>query len=182
MTERLRVLFVCTANICRSPAMELLARQLGGDALEPFSAGTHGYDGRPLDPPMTVPLRARGVPDDEIAAFQSRPVTPDLVDGADLVLTAQTTHRAFVLEQRPEAADKVFTLGQFAVAVGDAGGAAGTDLVRAVAALQLPEEVALDLADPYRRGPEAAAGCADQVESLLRVAVPALVGSGRISP
>ena len=30
MTEPLSVLFLCTANICRSPAMELIARDLAG--------------------------------------------------------------------------------------------------------------------------------------------------------
>ncbi len=43
----LNVLFVCTANICRSPYMELTARHLAGDAAVTFaSAGTHGFDDR----------------------------------------------------------------------------------------------------------------------------------------
>ena len=42
----LHVLFVCTANICRSPFMEMAARELAGPdaAVEFSSAGTHGFD------------------------------------------------------------------------------------------------------------------------------------------
>ena len=47
----LNVLFVCTANICRSPFMEITARELAGqDAPVEFSsAGTHGFREYPMD-------------------------------------------------------------------------------------------------------------------------------------
>ncbi|WP_432477635.1 hypothetical protein [Nocardioides sp. GXQ0305] len=182
MNGPLRVLFVCTANICRSPFMEMLAEHLGDDGLQTSSAGTHGLDGRPMNAEMTGPLLARGVPADRVERFRSRPLVADLVSDADVVLTAETAHRRLVLEQQPAAAHKVFTLGQFATAVHDADGATGSDLVRAVGARRPPADAALDVPDPYRRGKEAAATCARQVESLLRVTVPALTGSGRISP
>ena len=46
----MRVVFVCTANICRSPFLELSARTLAGAGadVEFSSAGTHGWvDERP---------------------------------------------------------------------------------------------------------------------------------------
>ena len=48
------MLFVCTANICRSPYLELRARQLlGPDAgVEVSSAGTHGFDAAPVSDTM----------------------------------------------------------------------------------------------------------------------------------
>ena len=182
MTEPLRVLFVCTANICRSPYMELLATHLADGGLDVSSAGTHGFEGRPMDLEMTRPLLARDVPSDRVEQFRSRPLTADLVAGADVVLTAEASHRRFILEEQPGAVRKVFTLGQFVTSLHDAEGATGADLVRAIGARRPPADVALDVADPYRRGPEAAATCAQQVETLLRVAVPALTGSGRIHP
>jgi len=48
MNRKLRVLFLCTGNSCRSQMAEGWARQLGADVLEPYSAGieTHGLNPR----------------------------------------------------------------------------------------------------------------------------------------
>jgi len=48
MAAKLRVLFLCTGNSCRSPMAEGWARRLKGDVLEPYSAGVevHGLDPR----------------------------------------------------------------------------------------------------------------------------------------
>ena len=56
----LRVLFVCTANICRSPYIELLARQAVGETgdIEFGSAGTHATDGSPINPDQAAVLPA----------------------------------------------------------------------------------------------------------------------------
>lgn len=47
LQRRLRVLFLCTANSCRSQMAEAWAHQLKGDVIEPYSAGTQP---RGLDP------------------------------------------------------------------------------------------------------------------------------------
>lgn len=46
MSERIRILFLCTGNSCRSQMAEGLCRHLRGDVIEPFSAGikTHGLN------------------------------------------------------------------------------------------------------------------------------------------
>ena len=181
MTAPLRVLFVCTANICRSPFMELLTAHLAGGGIEASSAGTHGFAGHPMDGAMAASLLRHGIPAQQVDDFRSRPLTADLVAAADLVLTAESSHRRHIVEEEPAAAPKVFTLGQFATAAGEAEGETGADLVRAIWERRPAAEPALDVADPYRRGAGVAAACADQVESLLRVAVPALTRSGRIS-
>jgi arsenate reductase len=45
-TEKLRILFLCTGNSCRSQMAEGWARRLKGDVIEPYSAGIeiHGLD------------------------------------------------------------------------------------------------------------------------------------------
>jgi protein-tyrosine-phosphatase len=166
-----RVLFVCTANICRSAYMEQVARRLAGTgaAVTFASAGTHGFTDHPMDEVMATTLEG---PD---AAFRSRPLTREIVDGADLVLTAEATHRAFVLEEFPHAFRRVFTVGQFAAAVEASDGLRGRALVEAAGARRtasLPEH---DIADPYGRGNSAAAAVAGRMSTMLSVIVPALV-------
>lgn len=41
MTEPITILFVCTGNSCRSQMAEGLARYLGGDAVDAYSAGVY---------------------------------------------------------------------------------------------------------------------------------------------
>ena len=46
MSKRIKLLFLCTGNSCRSQMAEAWARHLKGDTIEPYSAGieTHGLD------------------------------------------------------------------------------------------------------------------------------------------
>jgi sulfate adenylyltransferase len=100
-----------------------------------------------------------------------------MVDRADLVLTAELSHRSFILDDRPAAFRKLFTLGQFDSVVGglaedlvgrDLLAAAGTGLKRARAEDDVP--------DPFRRGTAAAAAAADHLDRLLQPLVPRLAG------
>ena len=52
MTDRARVLMVCTGNICRSPAMHYLAARDWVDAADVTSAGTHAEVGMDATPEM----------------------------------------------------------------------------------------------------------------------------------
>jgi arsenate reductase (thioredoxin) len=48
MSKKVRILFLCTGNSCRSQMAEGWARELKGDTIEPFSAGVvkHGMNER----------------------------------------------------------------------------------------------------------------------------------------
>ncbi len=175
--EPLKVLFVCTANICRSPFMELTARHLAGDAAIEFrSAGTHGFTDHPMNPEMAVTLEPRGVPGQE--EFRSRPLTKTELDWADVVLSAEADHRQFILDDHPALFRKVFTLGQFVDSLTGQDGLHGLDLLAAVGAHRTAAAPELDVADPYRRGPEACERAAAHIESLLRAALAALAPKG----
>jgi sulfate adenylyltransferase len=167
------VLFVCTANICRSASLEALARHAApaGTDLVFSSAGTHGWTDQHVDDAIRAALPAEvGTTD-----FRSRQLTKDLLDEADLVLTAETAHRSYILDDQPQLFRKVYTLGQFAEAVAKAPeGLTRDELLQHVAASRGPADPALDVPDPYRRGPEAASACVARLDELLHDVLPAL--------
>jgi sulfate adenylyltransferase len=180
-SDRLHILFVCTANICRSPFMELTARDLAGPgATVTFaSAGTHGFREHPMDVVMGKALGSRGLGNDD---FLSQPLTAELIEDADLVLTAEATHRTFILDDHPSSFRKVFTLGQFAEAVRTLSpDLSGRELLQAAGVNRGGAVSKLDVRDPYGRGPEAAEACAVQIDELLRVVVPALTGTRKVT-
>ena len=171
----LHVLFVCTANICRSPFMELTARSLAEDAATVTfaSAGTHGFDARAMDDVMAATLE--GV---DHGGFRSRPLSRELLEEADLVLTAEAAQRAFILDEHPEMFRKVLTLGQAAEALGSAETGLDRDaLLEHLATRRAAAGPETGVPDPYRQGPEAAAAAAKRIRELLETVVPALVKS-----
>lgn len=172
-TDGISVLFVCTANIARSPYAEHRARQLAGDAPVVFaSAGIPGLIGRSMDEGMARELEARGA---GTPAHASRPVTRELIDASDLVLTAEFGQRMRLLDAWPHAASRVFGLRQAALASAE-GVPAGRDYVAWLARHAPLDSMTLDVGDPHLRGQRAARVCADEIDAALAALLPAILG------
>ncbi len=160
--RRFAVLAICTANICRSPMMELLLRdRLDESRFELASAGVQGRTGHAMDSTSEMELMRFGL---SAGSFRSQPFSGHLVHAADLVLTATRAHRARVLEEEPRALRWTFTLLEFAALcemVTD--DVTAPDLVRAAAARRQDFRGDPDVADPYRRSPKVHRETADQI-------------------
>lgn len=184
MSEPLRVLFVCTANICRSPAMELIAREMAGPGADVVfsSSGTHARNRHRMSSDMAATLPA-GAAD----GFRSQHLTAEMLTGSDLVLTAEQVHRQHILDDFPQLHRQVFTLGQFAAAVADlpddetAPHLQGQDLVAAAFQRRTPAAPEHDVADPFRRGRAAAETATGTITAMLSVIVPRLTGSPAVA-
>lgn len=103
----MKILYVCTANICRSPSSEFLMREgtvaLGVPDVETRSAGVRALSGMPgCD--LAPALGARS------SSHRSRPMDEQALQWADLVLTAERAHIARVVDLEPSKRPQTFTI------------------------------------------------------------------------
>lgn len=185
--SRVRILTVCTGNVCRSPYAEMLLREgmnwARPGAFEVGSAGTHALVGRPVDPGSKRQLQGKGL---EGGGFRARLLTPALIAEQDVVLVMSSRHREHVLEEWPAAHRRTFSILELALVLEDVGArhdwaqlmaGAGAADVRSRWS-ELPALVAShrrrgsrstsDIVDPYRRGDAVFARMAAEIDPAVR--------------
>ena len=90
----MRILFVCTGNTCRSPIAEALTRHVAVErGLAHFiveSAGTNAEEGRPASDAAVLVALEREL---DLTGHRARQLTPELVEGADLILVMGPHHQ-----------------------------------------------------------------------------------------
>ncbi|MDO5682938.1 MAG: protein tyrosine phosphatase [Propionibacteriaceae bacterium] len=164
MSDQLSIVFVCTGNICRSPYAERRAASLS--RIHRFaSAGTRAVVGSPMDAFMAAEARERGA---DPRGFSSKQVSWDLLDAADLILTAESGQRSWLLSDWPRLRSRLLTVGHFASMLPEA--PSGLDpraVIQQVVGRREQVSAALDVPDPYLKGREAAHACADLLDELL---------------
>lgn len=107
-----KILVVCTANICRSPAgQQFLQQRLAGRDFVVDSAGTLAIDGNPADATIRAMMLERGYPD--IEAHRSRALMPSHINQYDLVLCMERDHIGYVQRLSPFASNKTRLFGHW---------------------------------------------------------------------
>ncbi|MFC1633590.1 L-threonylcarbamoyladenylate synthase [Planctomycetota bacterium] len=117
--SRIKFLFVCTGNTCRSPMAEgifrkYLAEKINAnvDEIEKIgytveSAGMIGSIGFPASPESVVACTAKGV---NIEAHRNKRLSKALIEESDYIFVMESVHRAKVLALVPQAADRCLLL------------------------------------------------------------------------
>lgn len=121
----LRILVVCTANVCRSPlAADVLRRGTTGTRIT--SAGIDAVPGEPMCAQSAAcahdhdpqPDEAAATATETAAGHRATPLTADLLADADLVLVLDRTHRAAAARLAPACRPRMLTLRQAAAIAG----------------------------------------------------------------
>lgn len=103
--NKIRIIFICMGNICRSPTAEAVARRMAvlagaSDSFEFDSAGTHDYHiGDAPDARAIVAGAKRGY---DLAPLRARQVTISDFERFDLVLAMDDTNHAHLSHLCPQ--------------------------------------------------------------------------------
>ncbi len=196
--EQVRVLMVCTGNVCRSPLAEVTLRaRMQGAPVRVHSAGTRALIDRPMTSDAQDLAVAHGAAAHDADEHRARWLLEPIAEDADLILAMSREHRTSAVELAPRLLRQTFTIREFARLAGaltdeeiasaaDAAGtsprarlAAVTALVVRQRGLTAPAPVEDDdVIDPYRRSRatyERSAGqlipAVDEVARVLRAAL-----------
>jgi protein-tyrosine-phosphatase len=110
------VLFICQANICRSPAAAGLFRikalsLLDSNEWRVESAGTWGLDGSHAYETVEMALKERGI---DVSDHTARTVDREMLGSFDLVLTMEKGQKEALRAEFPEFVDRIFLLSEMA--------------------------------------------------------------------
>lgn len=110
------VLFVCTANLYRSPIAaaifaEFLSAQNLTETWRAESAGVVAQDGMPIAPNALIALQERGI---NASSHRTRFLTRDMLEEADLVLVMEMQHKEGLRLQHPDFAQRIMLLSEMA--------------------------------------------------------------------
>ena len=167
----IRVLVVCTANVCRSPMGQALLQrhcaQLGTD-VQVTSAGTQRHD-LPVDPAAVAVMAEQGL---DISAHQPRQLDRAMLeaDGDDLVITMTRDHLRIVATSAPGVFRRSFTAKELARRLA---AVEGLDLGRLnegrTSRDLMGDDPDDDVADPYGQSLQLHREAAAEIDNAMRV-------------
>lgn len=111
---KLKVLFVCTGNTCRSPMAEGILKKMlkdeGVGDIEVTSAGTHGLPHAPASLFATQVAGQRGI---DLSKHRSRRLIPEMIKQTDLILVMSPEHLDYINGIEATAGHKTYLLKLF---------------------------------------------------------------------
>jgi protein-tyrosine-phosphatase len=109
----MKILFVCTANICRSVMAEALMKHMllgHGNPIDVESAGVNAIGNLETDRFTKQVCSEHGL---DISSHRSKQLTEEMLDHSNVVLCLAEIHKHLILRAYPRFKSKVFLLKQF---------------------------------------------------------------------
>lgn len=109
------ILTVCTANICRSPGIAAILRDRlkesrTGSEVHVISSGVRAREREGMCPHITEGVLPKDAAARALQVHIPRQLAPSQIDVAQLVVTADRSHRSAVVRMSPNAQARTFTL------------------------------------------------------------------------
>src|SRR5574340_106756 len=108
----MKILTVCTGNICRSPMAAGILRAIfqTEPSMTVSSAGTHAVDGNPATEFAILASMEKGI---DITGHRARPLYKELISSSDIILCMEPSHAEWVLSLDSSIPAKVYNLADF---------------------------------------------------------------------
>ncbi|HEX2294717.1 MAG TPA: hypothetical protein VHN37_05345 [Actinomycetota bacterium] len=169
----MKIVFVCTGNICRSPMGEALLRheleRRGCADVEVSSCGTWASAPQPATGHAVTVLGGRGI---DLSAHRSRALDANELEDADLVLAMTSVHVREIEQMAPAALPKVRLVKELV----ELDLRPGAGLEALLAATRPAPRRNLDVDDPMGLLPRSYERAAGEIEAGVRVLADALCG------
>ncbi len=172
--SRPQILFVCTANICRSPAAEVIARYRFGESRLTFRSAGFLENGRIFEPDMAKAVTKLGIDVDD--AHRSSVIDSELLASSALILTMEARHVQNIVIEDDQAFERVIPLKEAAELI-DQRGIAGLDGLLAAMVDRDPMRYLdrrWDVEDPYKRARRHYRRSASEIRDLVERVIGSL--------
>lgn len=108
---KLKLLFICSGNTCRSPLAQGLASKVFADwDVEIQSAGLHAWEGERASPHVLQILREKGI---NLQEHQSRRLLQEWMEEVDWVIPMTKDQEKALWQSFPQYKDKIRRLGSW---------------------------------------------------------------------
>ncbi len=172
--DRQQILFVCTANICRSPAAEVIARDRFGEARWSFRSAGFLENGRVFEPDMAKAVAKLGVNVDD--RHRSSVIDTEKLAVSSLILTMEARHVQNIVIEDDLAFERVIPLKEAAELIQQRG-ITGLDGLLAAMVDRDPMRYLdrrWDVEDPYKRARRHYRRSAAEINELVGTVIGAL--------
>jgi len=144
----MKIMFVCTGNICRSAMAEAMCKKMLKDKnVEVYSCGTMAYTGDECTQNAIEVMEEYNI---DITKHKATNVKDSKIEEMDLILCATITHKQILIQMCPNLKEKIYTIKEYA---------------------QKDEEKKdknLNISDPWGYSVEVYRNCAKEIEENLK--------------